>query len=89
MIARTILERDPKKVAVNVSDVSAQADGMTNISGMNCMRVWATGFVPDSRMAIRWLETRTQRELELYPEIYRIASDILREAYSDAITPPE
>lgn len=88
VVARTILERDPKKIAVNVSDVSAQADGMTKYIWDELHARLGDKLVPDSRMAIRWLETRTQRELELYPEIYRIASDILREAYSlDVITP--
>ena len=36
----------------------------------------------DDRIAIRWLETRTPKELELYPSAYRIAMDVLREAYS-------
>jgi len=44
--------------------------------------------VGDDRLAVRWMETRTQRELDLYPSIYRIASEILREAYSrNVITP--
>jgi len=88
VIARTVLARDPKKIAVNVSSVTAQADGMSKFIWDNLYSRLGDRMVPDGSMAIRWLETRTERELELYPEIYRIAADILREAYSpDVITP--
>lgn len=88
VIARTILERKPGKVAVNISGITAQADGMTKFIWDNLYERLGDILVADGRMAIRWLETRTKRELELYPEIYRVAIDILREAYSrDVITP--
>lgn len=88
VIARTVLERNPKKIAVNVSGITAQADGMSKFIWDNLYKRLGDRLVPDGSMAIRWLETRTKRELELYPEIYRIAMDILREAYSlDVITP--
>lgn len=88
VIAKTVLERNPEKIAVNVSSVTAQADGMSKFIWDNLYERLGDKLVPDESIAIRWLETRTQRELELYPEIYRIAMDILREAYSlDVITP--
>lgn len=88
VIARTVLERNPKKIAVNVSPITAQADGMSKFIWDSLYERLGDRLVPDGRMAIRWLETRTQREIELYPGIYRIAQDILREAYStDVITP--
>jgi len=88
VIARTVLARDPEKIAVNVSSVSAQADGMSKHIWDNLYERLGDKLVPDGSLAIRWLETRTAREIELYPEIYRIAADILREAYSrDVITP--
>lgn len=88
VIARTLLAKNPRRIAVNVSSLSAQADGMTKSIWDELHSRLGDLLVPDGSMAIRWLETRTQRELELYPEIYRIAADILREAYSlDVITP--
>lgn len=88
VIARTVLERDPKKVVVNVSSVTAQADGMSKHIWDNLYARLGDRLVPDGTIAVRWLETRTEREMKLYPEIYRIAIDILREAYSaDVITP--
>ena len=88
VIARTVLEKNPEKICVNVSPITAQADGMSKFIWDNLYERLGDRLVPDGRMAIRWLETRTPREMELYPEIYRIAQDILREAYSlDVITP--
>lgn len=88
VIARTVLEKNPEKIMVNVSDITAQADGMSKYIWDNLYERLGDKLVPDSQMAIRWLETRTKREMELYPEIYRISMDILREAYSlDVITP--
>ena len=88
VIARVIQEKNPKKVAVNISDVSGQADGLSKCIWDNLYERLGDRLVADGSMAIRWLETRTEKELELYPQIYRIAMDILREAYSlDVITP--
>lgn len=88
VIARTVLARNPKRIAVNVSPVSAMADGMSKFIWDSLYQRLGDRMVPDGSMAIRWLETRTKREMELYPEIYRIAQDILREAYSlDVIIP--
>jgi len=88
VIARTVLERNPEKITVNISPVTAQADGMSKHIWDNLYERLGDKLVPDGTMAIRWLETRTQKEMELYPHLYRIAYDILKEAYStDVITP--
>lgn len=88
VIARVIKERNPSKVAVNISPNCAQADGLSKFVWDKLYEQLGDILVPDENPAIRWLETRTKREMELYPEIYRISMDILREAYSrDVITP--
>ena len=87
-IAKVVARKAPKKVAVNISDDCAQADGLSKQLYDKLYACLGDRIVPDDSIAIRWLETRTPRELELYPVIYRIAMDVLREAYSrDVITP--
>ena len=87
-IKKAVLDRNPSKVAVNVSRISAQADGISKRLWDDLYEQLGDRMVADDRMAIRWLETRSQRELELYPSIYRISQEIQREAYSlDVITP--
>ncbi len=88
VIARVVKEKNPTKIAVNVSPNCAQADGMSKFIWDNLYERLGDLLTPDENMAIRWLETRTKRELEIYPHIHRIAMDVLREAYSlDVITP--
>lgn len=87
-IAKAVAQRSPRKVAVNISVDCAQADGMSKMMYDNLYACLGDRIIADDSIAIRWLETRTQKELELYPSIYRIAMDVLREAYSrDVITP--
>lgn len=87
-IVKTVQDRNPGRVAVNVSEKCAQADGLSKQLWDDLYAHLGDKLVADDSIAIRWLETRTPRELELYPSIYRIAMDIQREAYStDVITP--
>ena len=87
-IVQAVLERNPGRVAVNVSSNCAQADGLSKQLWDELYSRLGDRLVSDEGMAIRWLETRTERELELYPQIYRIAMDILREAYSPEVITP-
>lgn len=87
-IVKVVEERSPRKVAVNISEDCAQADGLSK-------KLWDTlharlgdRLEANDSMAIRWLETRTPQELKLYPTIYRIAMDVLREAYSTEVITP-
>lgn len=87
-ILKAVEERNPRRVAVNISEDCAQADGLCKLLWDKLYACLGDRLVADDSIAIRWLETRTRRELELYPEIYRISMDVLREAYStDVITP--
>ena len=87
-IAQAVNARNPRRIAVNISEKCAQADGLTKQLYDQLYACLGDRVVADDSIAIRWLETRTARELELYPEIYRIAMDIQREAYSSAVITP-
>jgi len=87
-IARVVKERNPSKVTVNICDDCAQADGLSKLLWDKLYDILGDKLDGNGDLAVRWLETRTQKELEIYPSIYRIAMDVLREAYSlDVITP--
>ena len=87
-IKRIVSEKQPKSVAVNISESCAQADGLSKMLYDQLFEVIGDKMVPDDRIAVRWLETRVQKELELYPQLYKVAMDVLKEAYSlDVITP--
>lgn len=87
-IARVVKERNPSKVTVNICDDCAQADGLSKLLWDKLYDILGDKLEANGDLAVRWLETRTEKELEIYPSIYRIAMDVLREAYSlDVITP--
>lgn len=87
-IQKAVESRGLQKIAVNVSEDCAQSDGLTKYLWDKLSPLLGDRLVPDEQVAVRWLETRTKRELQIYPQLYRISMDVLREAYStDVITP--
>lgn len=87
-IVKAALDREPRRVAVNVSPNCAQADGLSKQLWDELYSRLGDRLVGGENMAIRWLETRIPKELELYPAIYRVAMDVLREAYSPEVITP-
>lgn len=91
-VAAIIAARDPAKIAVNISDLSAFGDGMT-VSQYNLMRAalpveYAARIVSGERLATRWLETRTPSEMAIYPGVVRLAHGIIGEAFSRKVITP-
>lgn len=91
-VADIIAACDPAKIAINTSDLYQFADGMT-LSQYEKF----TGALPASLrsrivsgegLAIRWLETRTPAEMEIYPSVLRTAHAIIAEAFSRAVITP-
>ena len=93
-VADLIAARDPARIAINYSDLTAFGDGMT-LSQFRLMNAalperFRQRIVSGETLAIRWLESRTQREVELYPYVVRIAHALIARAFSrEAITPGE
>lgn len=91
-LAEVIAERNPKRIGINVSREWAFGDGLS--AGLRetleaalpeTLRARLTGA---EELAIRWLETRTALELEIYPQIVALARGVISEAFSSrAITP--
>jgi Xaa-Pro aminopeptidase len=85
-LAALIAERDPRRIAVNVSGNTAFADGLTQsqyealleaLPARLQSRVMAT-----DELAVGWLETRIPAEMARYPEIVRVAHAIIAEGFS-------
>ena len=68
-IKKVVEDRNPRRVAVNISEDCAQADGLSKKLWDNLHEVLGDRLVADDSMAIIWLETRSKRELEMYPKI--------------------
>ncbi len=81
-----IEERNPKKIGLNFSKYFNIADGlnktdydefMKNISSENISKI-----VSAQKLATAWIETRTDKEMEIYQEIVTITKKIINEAFS-------
>ncbi|HUS85586.1 MAG TPA: hypothetical protein VMX56_10605, partial [Anaerolineales bacterium] len=91
-LADVVIERDPKKIALNYSDHFGHADGITLTNYREFVNAvgkkYADRIVSGERLAVGWLETRTEEELVVYPQIVRIAHQIIAEGLSDAAVQP-
>jgi len=90
--ADIIAARDPDKIAINTSDLYQFADGMTLSQYEKFTGVLPaplrSRIVSGEALAIRWLETRTPAEMEIYPNVLRTAHAIIAEAFSRAVITP-
>jgi len=91
-LAEVIAERNPQRIGINTSTHWGQADGLSAALRDRL----TTALKPELRerlvsaeeLCIRWLETRTPDELEVYPHIVGLARSVIAEAFSSrAITP--
>jgi Xaa-Pro aminopeptidase len=88
-LADIIAKRDPKRIAINTSGLTAFADGMT-LSQYGEMYAALSPtcrerLVSGEKLSIGWLETRTASEMKIYPTIMRIAHALMAEAFSSQV----
>ncbi|HUF77313.1 MAG TPA: M24 family metallopeptidase [Thermoanaerobaculia bacterium] len=91
-LAEVVRERDPQRIGIDVSRDWPVADGLT--ASLRDRLVEALGpdlsgrLVSAEELAVRWIETRTPRELEVYPHVVALARGVIAEAFSErTITP--
>ena len=91
-LAELIEERNPRRIGVNFSDTFALADGIAHTEFRLLHDALPQSLrdrvVSAEDLAIGWLETRTEDEMRVYPQIVRIAHEILAEGLSDAVIQP-
>ncbi len=84
--------RNPKKIGINMSANFGHADGMVYTEYKEFMeKIGAANqkkVVSAEKLAVNWLETRTEREMMIYPQLVQITHDIIREAFSDKVITP-
>ena len=91
-VVEIITEKNPQKIAINKSAHFALADGLTSSEFDSFMRVLPgeshKKVVSAERLAIGWLETRTQSEMIVYQQICAIAHQVIREGFSSKVIQP-
>jgi Xaa-Pro aminopeptidase len=91
-LAKVVKDRDPKRIGINESETFAFGDGLSAAHKGQLVKAlgskYASRLHSADNLAVGWLETRTEAELEVYHHITSIAHEIIREAFSnDVITP--
>jgi Xaa-Pro aminopeptidase len=88
-LAREIIDRNPKKIALNYSVNYGHADGITHTEYELFKNALSAKFhdriVSAERLAVAWLETRTPEEMMIYRQICRIAHEIIEEGLSEKV----
>lgn len=91
-LAKIIEERNPKKIGVNFSDHYGHADGLTYSHHQKLVKALPKKLLASvtsaEKLAVGWLETRTEREMIIYQQICRIAHDIIAEGFSQNVIHP-
>ncbi|MEM8906373.1 MAG: M24 family metallopeptidase [Bacteroidota bacterium] len=86
-LMKIIEERNPQKIGLNYSTDFALADGLVHTEYETFMEHLPTRFHSKvgsaQALAIAWLETRTQKELDIYPMICHLGHWILQEGLSE------
>jgi hypothetical protein len=91
-VAQIIKERNPKKIGVNKSKYFGITDGVvaTDLEEFTAAldKKDQGKIVSAEKVAIGWLETRTDAEMAIYPHIARISHMIIAEAFSNKVITP-
>ena len=86
-LMNTIKEKNPKSIGLNFSKDFALADGLVRTEYESFMeklpKEYHARVKSAERLAIAWLETRSKKELEIYPMICNMGHQILQEGLSE------
>jgi Xaa-Pro aminopeptidase len=91
-LVNIIKEKNPASIGLNYSENFALADGLVKTEYEAFMEKLPEDFHPKvksaERLAISWLETRSEKELEIYPMICNMGHTILQEGLSEKYIHP-
>ncbi|WP_411030926.1 M24 family metallopeptidase [Spongiimicrobium sp. 3-5] len=84
-----IEERQPQKIGLNFSKDFNIADGLDKTDYDELMQYlpkkYQARVVSAEQLAVRWIETRTEREMVIYNQLVDITHDIIAEAFSEKV----
>ena len=87
-----IVERNPDKIGLNISDDFGHADGLTVTEHELLLSYLPKNFhqkiTPAQDLAVGWLETRIPAEMAAYRHIQSIAHEIIQEGLSEKVITP-
>ena len=87
-----IASRNPDKIGINFSKHFALADGLvkTDFDELlaNLPETYQDRLVSAEKLAIGWIETRSEMEMKLYKKLVKITHEIIGEAFSEKVIQP-
>ncbi len=91
-LMQLISERNPTTIGLNYSKDHNIADGLdkTDYDAFmeNLPSKYKSKVVSAEQLAVRWIETRTEREMVIYDQLVDITHDIIAEAFSEKVITP-
>ncbi len=91
-LMQLIVERNPAKIGLNFSKDHNIADGLdkTDYDAFmkNLPKKMYSKVVSAEQLAVRWIETRTEREMVIYNQLVDITHNIIEEAFSEKVITP-
>ncbi len=87
-----ITKRNPQKIALDYSTDFAHADGIDHTEYMELLQHLSASQKPKvvsaEKLAIAWLETRTEREMQIYPQLIEMTHRVIEEGFSERVITP-
>ncbi|MFD2569740.1 M24 family metallopeptidase [Spirosoma soli] len=91
-LVKIIEDRKPKKIGLDMSATYAHADGMSFTEHKELLEKLPAEYqkriVSAEKVAVGWLETRTEKEMAIYPLICRLSHQIIQEGFSEQVIQP-
>ena len=91
-LVELIAERNPRKIGLNFSKDHNIADGLDKTDYdefmANLPKKFHSKVVSAEQLAVRWIETRTPREMTIFNQLVDITHDIIAEAFSEKVITP-
>ena len=82
----------PKTIGVNYSENDGMTDGISHALYEKLIgslgSAWEKKIISAKDLSRIWLETRTIKEVDLYPEVYQVATSIIEKAFSSEVIRP-
>ncbi|MCA0398960.1 MAG: aminopeptidase P family protein [Bacteroidetes bacterium] len=91
-LVNLIQSRAPQKIGINTCEHQAHADGLDHTEYTQFMAKLPAALksrvVSAEDLGIRWLETRTDFEMNYYPQLINISHKIIAEGFSEKVITP-
>ncbi|MCP2010210.1 M24 family metallopeptidase [Duganella violaceipulchra] len=87
-----VKQRKPNRIALDTSRHFGHADGMDHTDYTELLQAlppeYRSKVVSAEPLAVRWLETRTEREMQIYPQLVDATHKIIAEGFSERVITP-